>query len=36
VVRLEVDEIDHADTPQEAENVWLPVLTALQLLVNSD
>ena len=34
VVRLEVDEVDHADTPQEAENVWLPVLAALQLLVN--
>ncbi len=34
VVRLEVDEVGNADTPQEAENVWLPVLAALQLLVN--
>jgi len=34
VVRLEIHEIDHADTPQEAEDVWLPVLAALQRLVN--
>jgi hypothetical protein len=34
VVRLEVDEVDHADTPQEAENIWLPVLAALQLLAD--
>jgi hypothetical protein len=34
VVRLEVDEVDHADTPQEAENVWQPVLAALQLLAD--
>ena len=34
VVRLEIDEVDHADAPQEAEDVWLPVLAALQLLVN--
>jgi hypothetical protein len=34
VVRLEVDEVDHADTPQEAENIWLPVLAALQFLAD--
>ena len=34
VVRLEVDEPDTADSPQDAEDVWLPVLAALQLLVN--
>ena len=39
VVRLEIDEpeIDEpgtADSPQDAEDVWLPVLAALQRLVN--
>jgi uncharacterized protein YndB with AHSA1/START domain len=34
VVRLEIDEPDTADSPQDAEDVWLPVLAALQLLVN--
>jgi len=34
VVRLEIHEIDHADTPPDAEDVWLPVLAALQHLVN--
>ena len=34
MVRLEIDEIDTADSPQEAEDTWLPVLAALQLLVN--
>jgi len=24
---------DHADSPQDAEDAWLPVLAALQLLV---
>jgi len=33
-LRLEVDEIDHADSRQDAEDVWLPVLAALQLLAN--
>jgi hypothetical protein len=33
VVRLEVDEADHADSPQDAEDVWLPVLGALQILL---
>jgi Bacterial regulatory proteins, luxR family len=33
-VRLEIDEVDHADSPQDAEDVWLPVLAALQLLVH--
>jgi uncharacterized protein YndB with AHSA1/START domain len=34
VVRLEVDEVDHADSAQDAEDLWLPVLAALQTLVN--
>jgi hypothetical protein len=34
VVRLEVDEPETADAPQDAEDVWLPVLAALQLLMN--
>jgi uncharacterized protein YndB with AHSA1/START domain len=33
VVRLEVDEPDTPDSPRTAEDVWLPVLAALQLLV---
>ena len=33
-VRLEIDEVDHADSPQDAEDVWLPVLAALQLLIH--
>ena len=33
-VRLEIDEVDAADSHQDAEDVWLPVLAALQLLVN--
>ena len=33
-VRLEIDEVDAADPSQVAEDVWLPVLAALQLLVN--
>jgi len=34
VVRLEIDEPDIADSSQGAEDVWLPVLAALQLLMN--
>jgi len=34
VVRLEIDEPDSASSPRDAEDVWLPVLAALQLLVN--
>jgi hypothetical protein len=34
VVRLEIDEPGIADSPQDAEDVWLPVLAALQRLVN--
>jgi uncharacterized protein YndB with AHSA1/START domain len=34
MVRLEIDQVEHADSPQDAEDVWLPVLAALQLLVN--
>jgi hypothetical protein len=30
----EIDEPDTADSPQDVEDVWLPVLAALQLLVN--
>jgi uncharacterized protein YndB with AHSA1/START domain len=33
-VRLEIDQVDHADSPQDAEDVWLPVLAGLQFLVN--
>jgi uncharacterized protein YndB with AHSA1/START domain len=33
-VRLEVDEVDHADSAEDAEDIWLPVLAALQNLVN--
>ena len=33
-VRLQIDEIDAADSLQEAEDIWLPVLEALQRLVN--
>lgn len=33
-VRLEIDEVDAADSQNDAEDVWLPVLAALQLLVN--
>src|SRR5215470_5140774 len=25
-VRLEIDQVDHADSPRDAEDVWLPVL----------
>jgi Activator of Hsp90 ATPase homolog 1-like protein len=34
VVRLEIDEPGTPDSPQDAEDVWLPVLAALQRLVN--
>jgi hypothetical protein len=33
VIRLQVDEIDAADSEDEAEGVWLPVLAALQGLL---
>ena len=33
-IRLQIDEIDTADSREEAEDVWLPVLEALQQLVN--
>jgi uncharacterized protein YndB with AHSA1/START domain len=33
-IRLQIDEIDAADPLQEAEDIWLPVLEALQQLVN--
>jgi uncharacterized protein YndB with AHSA1/START domain len=33
-IRLQIDEIDAADSLQEAEDIWLPVLEALQQLVN--
>jgi len=33
-VRLEIDEVDHTDSSRDAEDVWLPVLAALQLLVH--
>ena len=33
-IRLQIDEIDAADSLQEAEDIWLPVLEALRQLVN--
>ncbi len=33
-VRLEIDEVDTADSAAAAEDVWLPVLAALQLMVD--
>ena len=33
-VRLEVDEVDHPDSPQDAEDVWLPVLAGLQRVLH--
>jgi uncharacterized protein YndB with AHSA1/START domain len=33
-VRLEVDEVDNADSAEDAEDIWLPVLAALQILLN--
>ena len=33
-IRLQIDEIDTADSREEAEDIWLPVLEALQQLVN--
>ena len=35
-IRLEIDEVDNADSREDAEDVWLPVLAALQHLVNPD
>jgi uncharacterized protein YndB with AHSA1/START domain len=32
--RLEVDEVENPDSAEDAEDVWLPVLAALQLLPN--
>ena len=32
-IRLEIDEVDNADSRVDAEDVWLPVLAALQHLV---
>jgi hypothetical protein len=34
MIRLEIDEVDCADSCEEAEDVWLLVLAALQDLVN--
>jgi hypothetical protein len=31
---LEIDEVDNADSLEDAEDVWLPVLAALQHLLN--
>src|SRR5262252_2724073 len=33
-VRLQIDQAGHTDSPQDAEEVWLPVLAGLQLSVN--
>lgn len=32
-VRLEIDEVDRTDATDEAEDIWLPVLAALQKLL---
>ena len=34
-VRLEVDQVENPDSAEDAEDVWLPVLAALQLLSES-
>jgi hypothetical protein len=34
MVRLEIDEAGHPDSREDAEDVWLPVLGALQQVVN--
>jgi hypothetical protein len=31
---VEIDEVDNADSRDDAEDVWLPVLAALQQLLN--
>ena len=36
VLRLQIDEVDGSDCPTDAEDTWLPVLAALQRLLNSD
>ncbi len=33
-VRLQIDEVEHADSLQDAEDIWLPILAALQFLLN--
>jgi hypothetical protein len=33
-IRLEIDEVDSTDSREDAEDVWLPVLAALQHLLN--
>jgi len=33
-VHLQVDQAECADTAEEAENTWLPVLAALQSLLS--
>jgi uncharacterized protein YndB with AHSA1/START domain len=33
-IRLEIDEIDNADSCEDAEDVWLPVLAALHRLLD--
>jgi uncharacterized protein YndB with AHSA1/START domain len=33
-IHLEIGEVDNADSREDAEDVWLPVLAALQQLVN--
>ena len=35
-VHLQVDQVECADTEEEAENTWLPVLAALQTLLSRD
>ena len=32
-VRLEVDEVEHPDSAEDAEDLWLPILAALQALL---
>jgi uncharacterized protein YndB with AHSA1/START domain len=36
IVHLQVDQAECADTKEEAENTWLPVLAALQSLLSRD
>jgi hypothetical protein len=36
IVHLQVDRAEWADTEQEAESIWLPVLASLQALLSRD
>ena len=35
-IRLQIDEMEYADSDEEAENTWLPILASLQALLASE